>query len=255
MKSLQTFGKLAFAAFAATGILAGAAFAQTATMSREDIEKIVREYIMKNPEIVRDAIVELRRRDEQAEVKARTEALQANKEKLFNSPRGIVVGNPKGNVTLVEFYDYNCGYCKRALNDVVQLTKNDPNLRIVLRQLPILSPGSVEAARVGVAVRLQDPTKYFAFHQILMSGRGEANGARALAAAQQAGLDVEKIKKDLSNPEIDATLQESAEISEALKISGTPTYIIGDQVVPGALPYAQLSQAIAMIRKCGKVEC
>jgi protein-disulfide isomerase len=234
-------------------LAAGSAAAQN--LSREQIEQIVREYILKNPEIVRDAIVELRRREEQAETQLRSNALKTYQAKLFNSPRGVVVGNPKGDVTLVEFFDYNCGYCKKALGDVTQLLKNDPNLKVVFKELPILSPGSVEAARVSIAVRIQDPSKYFAFHRILLNGRGEANGARALAAAKEAGLDIERIKKDMNSPEVEATLQESAELAEALKIGGTPSYVLADQLIPGALPYERLALAIAAVRKCGKVEC
>ena len=243
-----------FAAFAAViALSAGTAAAQT--LPREEVEKIVREYILKNPEIVRDAIIELRRREEQAETQLRSDALKSHQAKLFNSPRGVVIGNPKGNVTLVEFFDYNCGYCKKALGDINELIKNDPNLKIVLKELPMLSPGSVEAARIGIAVRIQEQTKYLAFHRILLTGRGEANAARALAAAKEAGLDIERIKKDMNSPEVDATLQESAELAEALKVSGTPTYVLADQVIPGALPYERLTLAIAAVRKCGKVEC
>jgi protein-disulfide isomerase len=252
---MQIFSRPRLFAVLAAVIAFSAGTASAQTPQRDEIEKIVREYILKNPEIVRDAIIELRRREEQAETQQRGEALKAHQAKLFNSPRAIVIGNPKGNVTLVEFFDYNCGYCKKALGDVNELLKSDPNLKIVLKELPILSPGSVEAARVAIAVRIQDPTKYLAFHRILLGGRGEANAARALAAAKEAGLDIERIKKDMNGPEVDATLQESAELAEALKVSGTPTYVLADQVIPGALPYERLTLAIAAVRKCGKVEC
>jgi protein-disulfide isomerase len=235
-------------------VFAGAS-AANAQQSKEDIEKIVREYILKNPEIIQEAIVELRKKQELAENSVRMKAIEANKQQIFESKRDIVLGNPKGNVTLVEFYDYNCGFCKRAVNDVAALLKSDPNLRVVLKQLPILSEGSVEAARVGVAVRMQNPSKYWAFHTALMSAKGEANGVQALAAAQKAGLDIERIKKDISNPEVDATLHGVQELAKALAISGTPSYVLGDQLIPGALPYERLTVAIAQVRKCGKVDC
>jgi protein-disulfide isomerase len=243
-------------AIAAAGVilLAGAS-AVNAQQSKEDIEKIVREFILKNPEIIQEAIVELRKKQELAEQTVRSKALLTNKEQIFQSKRDIVLGNPKGDVTLVEFFDYNCGYCKRAVNDISELLKNDPKLRIVLKELPILSEGSVEAARVAIAVRMQDPSKYWAFHRVLMSNRGEANAAQALAAAQKAGLDIERIKKDISNPEVDATLHEVQELAKALAISGTPSYVLGDQLIPGALPHDRLAMAIAQVRKCGKVEC
>lgn len=240
-------------ALAAVALFAGSFGAQA--QSKEEIEKIVREYILKNPEIIEQAIMELRKKQEQAENASRTQAIAANQKLLNESPRGIVIGNPKGNVTLVEFFDYNCGYCKRALEDVSALLKSDPNLKVVLKELPILSPGSVEAARVGVAVRMQNPAKYWDFHRALLGGRGEANMARALAAAQQAGLDVERIKKDISNPEVDATLAESEQLAKALAIGGTPSYVLGDQLIPGALPHDRLALFIAQVRKCGKVDC
>lgn len=247
--------RLWLGALCAAAVMTVSASAQTSPAQKEEFEKIIREYLLKNPEVIQEAIVELRKRQEQAEIKARSEALKTQRETLFNSPRGIVIGNPKGNVTLVEFFDYNCGYCKKALGDVNELLKNDPNIKIVLKELPILSEGSEEAARVAVAVRLQDPSKYLAFHRALLGGRGEANLQRALAAAQQAGLDVERIKKDLTNPEVEATLKENAALAQALAISGTPTYVLGDQLIPGALPYNRLVVAIAAVRKCGKVEC
>jgi len=243
--------RLPVIALAATALFAGAAHAQ----NKEEIEKIVREYILKNPEIIQEAIMELRKKQEMAEQSARVKALQSHKQQIFQSKRDIVLGNPNGDVTLVEFFDYNCGYCKRAVNDIAELLKSDPKLKIVLKELPILSEGSVEAARVAVAVRLQDPTKYWAFHRALMSGRGEANATQALAAAKTAGLDVERIKKDISNPEVEATLHEVQELAKALAISGTPSYVLGDQLIPGALPHTQLAAAIAQVRKCGKVDC
>ncbi len=252
MTSLSFLRRLAVIAAAVTALVTTGASAQ---QSREDIEKIVREYILKNPEVIQEAILELRKKQELAETAARSQALQSQKEKIFQSKRDIVLGNPNGDVTLVEFFDYNCGYCKRAVNDISELLKNDPKLRVVLKELPILSEGSVEAARVAVAVRLQDPSKYWAFHRLLLSGRGEANGAQALAAAQKVGLDVERIKKDLSNPEVEATLHEVQELAKALAISGTPSYVLGDELIPGALPHTQLAAAIAQVRKCGKVDC
>ncbi len=253
MTTAILFRSMSAIALAGTLIFAGASTATA--QSKEDIEKVIREYILKNPELIQEAIIELRKKQELAETSQRLKAIETHKKQIFESPRDVVIGNPKGNVTLVEFFDYNCGYCKRALNDINALLKSDPNLKVVLKELPILSEGSVEAARIAVAVRMQDPSKYLAFHRILMSAKGEANGAQALAAAQKAGLDVERIKKDIANPEVDATLHEVADLAKALAISGTPSYVLGDQLIPGALPYERLAVAIAQVRKCGKVEC
>lgn len=254
MPAATFFRRLSAIALGSAMLFAGAQ-AALAQQSKEDIEKIVREYILKNPEIIEQAILELRKRQEEAENKSRTDAIVQNKKLLTESPRGVVLGNPKGNVTLVEFFDYNCGYCKRALNDVSELLKNDPELRIVLKEFPILSPGSVEAARVAIAVRMQNPAKYWEFHRALLGGRGEANGAVALAAAQKVGLDIERIKKDMMSPEVAATLKESEQLGKALAIGGTPSYVLGDELIPGALPYDRLKLAIAQVRKCGKLDC
>lgn len=254
MTTVSLTSRISALAAAAVMIVAGAG-TSLAQQSREDIEKIVREYLMKNPEIIQEAIMELRKKQEMAETSARTKALESRKKDIYESKYDIVLGNPKGNVTLVEFFDYNCGYCKRAVNDISQLLKSDPNLRVVLKELPILSEGSVEAARVSIAVRMQDPSKYWNFHRALMSGKGEANGAQALAAAKTAGLDIERIKKDISNPEVDATLHEVQELAKSLAISGTPSYVLGDQLIPGALPHDRLAVGIAQVRKCGKLDC
>ena len=134
---------------------------------RGEIERIIRDYLLKNPEVLQEAISELEKRQAKAEAEKHKAAVKDNAEALFNSPRHVVVGNPKGDVTFVEFFDYNCGYCKRALEDMMVLMKADPNLKVVLKEFPVLGPGSQEAARVGVAVRMQDKTgkKYLEFHQ------------------------------------------------------------------------------------------
>jgi len=222
---------------------------------RKEFETVIRDYLIKNPEVIQEAIAELQKRQAAAEASQRQQALTALKPKIFDSPHGVVIGNPQGDVTLVEFFDYNCGYCKRALADMQELIKNDPKLKVVLKEFPVLGPGSVEAARVAVAVRLTAPDKYFAFHQKLLSDRGQANKAKALDAAAEVGVNRAALEKALENPEIDASLQESLKIADALGIDGTPSYVLGDEVVVGAVGHDQLREAIAAVRKCGKVQC
>lgn len=222
---------------------------------RKEIEGVVRDYLLKNPEIIQEAFMELQKRQETAQEAQRQEALTALKPLIFDSPRGVVVGNPKGDVTLVEFFDYNCGYCKRALGDLAELMKGDPNLKVILKEFPVLGAGSVEASQVAVAVRLTAPDKYYAFHQKLLSERGQANKARALAAAEEVGIDKAALEKALTNPEVNATLQESLRIADALGIDGTPSYVVGESVVIGAVGHDQLKSAIASVRSCGKAQC
>jgi protein-disulfide isomerase len=140
---------------------------------------------------------------------------------------------------------------------MLDLVRADPKLKFVLKEFPVLGPGSVEAARVAIAVRMQDTdgTKYVEFHRRLLAGRGEANRARALATAKEAGLDMARLERDLASPEINATLEESAQIAEALGINGTPSYIVGDELVPGAVGFSALKGKIDAIRKCGQATC
>src|SRR5205085_10250122 len=160
-------------------------------------------------------------------------AVKDNSDAIFNSPRQVVAGNPQGDVTFVEFFDYNCGYCKRAMTDMFDMIKADPKLKVVLKEFPVLGPGSVEAARVAVAVRMQDRTgkKYTEFHQKLLGGRGQADKARAMAVAKEVGLDMARLEKDMASDEVKATLEESLKIAEKLDLNGTPSYVIGPNVL------------------------
>ena len=217
----------------------------------EEVERIVRSYLIKNPEVLRDVLAELLKRRQLAAANIdKSAAIKSHAGLLFDSPRQVTLGNPKGNMTVVEFFDYNCGFCKRALADMMELLK-DPNLRIVLKELPVLGPASTEAARVAVAVRLQDAKgeKYLAFHRKLLTDRGSADKMRALAAARELGLDMARLERDLASDEIRATLEESAQLARALGISGTPAYVIGNAIVPGAIGAARLKDIIKAARK------
>ena len=223
---------------------------------RGDIEKIVREYLIAHPEVLEEAMSELGKRQAAAEAEKHVATITKNADVIFNSPRGVTIGNKDGDVTFVEFFDYNCGYCKRAMVDMLDLMKADPKLKVVLKEFPVLSQGSVEAAQVAVAVRMQDPTgkKYLDFHQKLLGGRGAADKARALAAAKEAGLDMAKLEKDLASTEVKATLEENMRVAESLGMNGTPSYVIGKQVVIGAVGAESLREKINSAR-CGKATC
>ncbi len=238
-------------------VLAPAAARALSDADRPAIEGIIRDYLMKNPELVRDVMRELENRQEMAEEKKRQEAIKTHRALLNKSPRGVVVGNPKGDVTLVEFFDYNCGYCRRAMVDMFELVKADPKLKIVLKEFPVLGPSSVDVARVSIAVRMQDKSgvKYLDFHRKLFATRGEINRERALAAAREAGLDMARLERDLQSAEINATLEESAMLADALGLSGTPSYVVANEVVPGAVGYAALKAKVDAVRRCGTATC
>ncbi|MBR0702695.1 DsbA family protein [Bradyrhizobium diazoefficiens] len=223
----------------------------------EDVQAIVKDYLLKNPEILRDALGELIKKQaaakpariapDSAEQKA---AIRSNAQALFDSAHQVVLGNPRGNVTLVEYFDYNCGYCRRALADMLSLLQGDGNLRVVLKEFPVLGPTSVEAAGVSIAVRIQDPTgeKYLAFHRRLLGSNGRVDKATALAAARDVGLDMARLEQDLSSDEVRQTLEEGRTLAKALGISGTPSYVIGDAIIPGAMGAAGLKEKIALAR-------
>jgi len=223
---------------------------------RGEIETIIKSYLLAHPEVLEEAMAELNKRQAAAEAEKHEASVAQNADAIFNSPRGVVLGNKDGDVTFVEFFDYNCGYCKRAMADMLDLMKTDPKLKVVLKEFPVLSEGSVEAAKVAVAVRMQDPSgkKYLDFHQRLLGGRGPADKARAMAAAKEAGLDTARIEKDLASPEVRATIEENFKLAESMGMNGTPSYVIGKQVVIGAVGLDALKEKIGVAR-CGKATC
>lgn len=214
----------------------------------EIVQEIVKDYLLKNPDVVQQILSEMVKSKQGGSAAAKRDysnEIKENAATLFNSPRQVTLGNPAGDVTLVEFFDYNCGYCKRALNDKIELLKSDPKLKIVLKELPVLGAASVEAATVAVAVRMQDPAgaKYLAFHRKLLSER-RADKATALSAARESGLDMDRIERDLDSEEVKQSLAETLKLARALGINGTPSYVIGNSVIAGAVGHAALSNEI-----------
>jgi protein-disulfide isomerase len=235
--------------FAAAMLLAlPAASAQSFSADqRREIESIVKDYLIAHPEVMQEVLTAVDKRQKDAEAQKTAATIKANKATLFNSPHEVVLGNPQGSVTAVEFFDYNCAFCKHALPDMMKLLQTNTNLRFVLKEFPVLGPGSVEAAHVAVAARMQDPTgaKYIEFHQKLLGGRGAADQARALAVAKEVGFDMTRIQKDLDSPEVKTTIDEDMKLADELGIDGTPSYVIGDQLVVGAVGFDELKQKLA----------
>ncbi len=223
---------------------------------RKAIVDLVRETIVKNPEIIQDALVELERRNTVAQAEAQRSAVSAEKARLTDPATSVIIGNPEGDLTLVEFMDYNCGFCKRAMQDVTALSKADPKLKVVLKDFPILGPDSVEASRVAIAVKnqLQGP-KYFDFHNRLMGVKGRVNGAKALEIAKELGVDVERARKDMDAPATKASIEDTVALGDRLGLTDTPAFVIGNEVVFGAVGQEALKQKLDSVRRCGKTEC
>jgi protein-disulfide isomerase len=245
--------RIAFAA-AVSVALAGAAPAVAQSFSadqREEIGKIIKDYLLTHPEVMQDVMAELEKRQQSAEAEKHRAAVVENKATLFSSPHQVVLGNPQGNVTMVEFFDYNCGFCKRAMTDMLDLIKTDNNLKFVLKEFPVLGEGSVEAARVAVAARMQDTNgkKYIEFHQKLLGSRGGADKMRALAVAKEVGFDMPRLERDMGSDEVKKTIEENMKLAEALGVSGTPSYVVGQEVVIGAVGLDALRDKINAERK------
>jgi protein-disulfide isomerase len=246
--------RIAFAAAAVSLAIAGAAPAVAESFSadqREEIGKIIKDYLLTHPEVMLDVMAEMEKRQQSAEAEKHRAAVVENKATLFSSPHQVVLGNPQGNVTMVEFFDYNCGFCKRAMSDMLDLIKTDNNLKFVLKEFPVLGEGSDEAARVAVAARMQDANgkKYIEFHQKLLGSRGGADKMRALAVAKEVGFDMPRLERDMGSEEVKKTIDENKKLAEALGLNGTPSYVVGGEVVIGAVGLDALREKINAERK------
>jgi protein-disulfide isomerase len=218
------------------------------------LNPMIEAYLMDNPSILQrvsdklTAEVAAKRKEE-----TRTQ-LAALKTAIYDEPNKIVLGNPNGDVTLVEMFDYNCGYCRQALPDLATLMDEDPNLRVILKEFPILSQGSVEAARVAVQVS-EAKVDYWTFHQTLFTSPGKVDKDTALKAASALGLNPITLEMGMNTPAVADVIDKSYKIADQLKITGTPTYIIGDEVIPGAVGIDVLRSRISNMRECGSTDC
>lgn len=234
--------------------VAAAPAQDVAAITPEAINAQIESFLMNDPKILQRMSVALDSTLRAEEREQATVAIASMQEAIFNDPGQIVVGNPDGDVTLVEFFDYNCGYCRSALPDLATLLAEDPDLRVILKEFPILSNESIDAARVAVLVGEAD-ADYWSFHEALFTSRGKVDKQVALAAAADLGLSPVSLELDMGKDSVSKTIQTSYEIAKALNITGTPTYIIGNEVIPGAIGIEELRQRIANMRACGQSLC
>jgi protein-disulfide isomerase len=228
--------------------------AASSSPDRAATERIVRDYLLANPEILREMAEKLRTKDEAKAESARADVFKKGASEVYDSEYQVVLGNPQGDVTLVEFFDYNCGYCKQALADTEELLASDPKLRLVLKEFPVLGQDSVDAARVAIAVYAQAPDKYLDFHRKLLSADA-ASADVALSIASDLGIDTSRLSAALADPKIEANLASVQKIARQLGVNGTPTYVLADRVLPGVGGADTLKQMIGNVRKCGKTAC
>lgn len=218
---------------------------------KKALGEIIKDYLIKNPEImfeVQSALDEKSQKDQDAKLKA---FMATNAKTIYRAADSSVAGDPNGDVTVVEFFDYNCGYCKRGLPEVQRLIHDDKKVRFVFKELPILAKGSEEAARVALAAKRQG--KYWEFHQAMLGSKGQANEASALKIAESLGLDMNKVKADMASDSVKNELQADLQLAKQLGVNGTPHFLVGDKAIPGAPDdlHDQLEGLVSGYRKTG----
>jgi protein-disulfide isomerase len=239
--------RFALSAVILTCLFALPSAAAKAEMTKGEVEKIIESYLMNNGDKILKSVDDYQRKSIQQKTDA---SIKQNAEALFNNPRTPIAGNPDGDVTVVEFFDYNCGYCKQAFKDIKKLIENDKNVKIVFKELPILGPTSEVAAKWALAANNQG--KYFAFHEKLMSHNGAKSDAFLEEAAKAVGLDVDKIKADIAGTEILLQIERERALATDMAIGGTPAFLVGEELIPGAVSYDTLKQKVDAARAAKK---
>jgi protein-disulfide isomerase len=250
------FRKIVIGLTALVGAIAALSLATPSTVTADEnlsaeqeaaVEQLIEKYIQEHPEVILEAVRAHSER-QKAEAEAAAEAnLTALREQIVNDPMAPVAGNPDGDVTMVEFFDYRCSYCKKSLDMVMTMINEDPNLRVVFKEFPILSPQSRRAAQAALAADKQG--KYLDFHYAVMSARGSFDDAQLMDIAAEVGLDVDQLKTDMESPEIEAYLNQVQDLARSLDIRGTPTFIVENSIVRGAVDADTLRKTIAEKRE------
>jgi protein-disulfide isomerase len=245
------FGGFRGVAFALTVLVSvtGANAASAASFNnaqKDEIGKIVREYLLKNPELLVEVMAELEAKQASAEQKRQDAAVAANEKAIYNDPTSFVAGNPNGDVTIVEFFDYHCGYCKRTFGPLMNAVHDDGKIKLILKEFPILGPDSVIASHAALAAEKQG--KYFEMHQALYRNKGDLDEQRIMEIAKEVGLDTSKLRRDMADPEIAKTIARNEKLADALGVKGTPGFIIGGKMHPGALDAEELAAVVKEAR-------
>jgi protein-disulfide isomerase len=211
------------------------------------VKKLVHDYLLEHPEVIVESLKALDERQQAGNQAEQHQVISERSTELFEDPASPVLGNPKGSVTIVEFFDFRCPYCKGMAKDLSDLVQADGNIRLIYKDFPILGPPSQFASKAALAAQRQG--KYMDLHQALMAYKGQLGDDTVLDLAKRAGLDMDKLKKDMDLPEIDAQIRKNYDLATALKISGTPGFIIGNSVVDGAMPIDKMKELVAAQRK------
>jgi protein-disulfide isomerase len=225
------------------------ASAEMSAAQKQQFDALVRQYILDHPEVVIESLQAYQAKQRLAEQQEVQATLVTLKDEIENDPASPVAGNPKGDVTIVEFFDYRCGYCKRVFPSLQTLMETDGNVRYVFKEFPVLGPESVAASRAALAVWNLQPDKYFPFHTALLQSRGSLTEERILQIAEQVGIEPTRVREGMADPRIEEALQKNIALARQIKVNGTPAFIIGGQLVPGAIDLATLKQLVASARE------
>lgn len=238
---------LAFALWAAAPAFAEGEAPVTPLPGSPAFDAAVREYLIAHPEVVVEALERYQAKQRAAEAESQRRAVAGNLDQLLADKSSPILGNPEGDVTVVEFFDYRCPYCRKVAEDLRRTVAEDGNVKLVMKEWPILGPQSLYAAQVALAAHRQG--KYEAFHFAMMTQPGDMTEESVLALAESLGLDRERLIADLQHPEIEAALRRNFELADALKLGGTPAFVVGEELVPGAVDAATLKRLIGKARK------
>lgn len=243
----RSLGRALGAALLFISLVSGATAAENMSPAQKKaFEGVIRDYLLKNPEIIAEAIDVLQKRQADAQSNAGKAALQSQSTALFNDPDSPVSGNKNGDVTVVEFFDYRCGVCKRVHPIVASLMKGDGKLRRVYKEWPILGPESVFASRAALASRAQG--KYFEFHHAMMAARGRLDKNAVFKIAESVGIDHQRLLRDMDSADITKALRRNYQLAETLKLNGTPSFVIGDQLLKGGRDLETMRRIVADVR-------
>lgn len=214
----------------------------------QEIDKMIHSYIMKNPRVILDAVQRMQAQEEENKRELANKNLVSFRNELVNDPNAPVTGNPDGDVTIVEFFDYRCGYCKRVSPTVAKAVEDDGNVRVVFKEFPILGPESVIAARASLSVWRLAPEKYMDFHHALMGARGGISQNLVISVANKLGLNGDQLSKEMKSTDVENDIRNNHQLAQALGITGTPAFVIGNEMVPGAVDLDTLKSLIKEAR-------
>lgn len=226
-----------------------------AELNEDQVGEIVRNYLLKNPEVLEEVQLALQKKRDAENKLAAAATIKRASDEIFRSPEDGFIGNPDAKVPIVEFFDYNCHYCRGALSDLNAMVKSDPDVKFILKEFPILGPDSQRAHIVAIAFRDLMPEKYAEYHRKLLGGPGRADEDRAIKIAVELGADETALRKKMKDPAILDEIRQNYKLANELNITGTPSYVLGDEVVYGALGRDHLRKKVANIRKCNSASC